>query len=402
MKPSNNPDIALAQEWFLALGALVRSRGLKGYDPFDVKTHPWVRAVQPYALPRKLSTAACDLFPTLSRKMLHIAPTENPKAHALVATGCLRMHALTGEAPYLDRARSHLDWLKANASAGYTGLCWGYPWYISAKGLNTPEGTPVGVVSAIAGQAFLLAHEATGEDAFLDAAAAIAEFLTENLPKLSGENSTYCFGYTPEDRRRVHNANLLVAEHLFRTAALTGEDRLRALAEPALAYTLGRQREDGAWTYGEWQEDDPYEPGLLQLIDHHHTGFVLRSLHAIHEVRPGTELKESIQKGFAFYRTLFTDLGMPITAHGKYPVDIHACAEGILCPTVLSDTVLAARNLSTLTLRWTHYFLRDRDSGAPLYRKYPLFKSNISFPRWGLAWMYRAVAEYLAYHYPRA
>ena len=394
--PTNNPDISVAAEWAGELDAWAEAHGLCGYDPFDVKQHPWIRAAQPWAPTRKVTTALCDLFPNTIRRVLRVAPTENPKAHALVALGALRLHQVSGDEAFLDRALGHLGWLRTNALNGHAGLCWGYPFDVFGKGVDTPRGTPIGVVSAIAGEAFLAAHALCGEDALLEAARSIAEFLLRGLPRLEADDGTYCFAYTPVDRRRVHNANLLAAALLFRVAAATGEDALREAAEPALRFTLARQREDGAWPYGVAVPDEAHDAGLLALVDHHHTGFVLRALHDIDTVRPDEALQDALGKGYHFYRrTLFRPNGMPVNEYGAYPVDIHACAEAVLCFAALSDRIPGALRHATAAMRWTYWWLRVPESGAVWQRKYPLHTARLVCPRWGVAWMHRALAEYL-------
>jgi hypothetical protein len=398
MQLCNEPDIALAQEWIGELDAWIVKHGLVGYDPFDVKQHPCIRAAQTNAFTRKAATALCDLFPLASRRLLRIAPTENPKAHALVAMGLLRLHAVTKDAAYLERALSLLDRLRELATPGQSGLCWGYPFDIHAKGLDTPKGTPVLVISAIAGEAFLTAYEITQDAAHLDAARSIARFITSDLPRLEAEEDAYCFAYTPTDRRRVHNANMLAVEHLLRVGAATGEAEWAEAAEPALRFTLSRQRADGSWTYGETAPGEAYEEGLLKLVDHHHTGFVLRSLHAVYRLRKEDRLYDALRKGFKYYQKLATADGMPINAYGRWPVDIHACAEAVLCPSALSETFAGGKKLAIRCMCWAWYALRDPKDGSPWHRKYPFHTAKIVFPRWGVAWMYRALAEFL-YHF---
>lgn len=396
LPPTNQPDAAIAQEWLCDLDAWVRAHGLCGYDPFDIKQHPAIRAAQPYTLPRKATTALCDLLPNLLRKTLRIEKTENPKAHALLAQARLRLFEMTRDEEYLDEARQHLDWLIEHASPAHSGLCWGYPFNVFAKGVDTPAGTPVLVVCAIAGQAFLHAHAVSGEPKWLDAARSIAKFIVEEIPRMPAPDGSFCFAYTPQDRRRVHNANLLGAELLTRVSAAASESAHWETAEAALRFTLARQHEDGSWAYGEFEPEEPFDEANLRMIDHHHTGFVLRSLFAIHEVRPLPEADKALWRGFDFYRKhLFSAWGVPQSIYARYPVDIHACAEAVLCPSVLAARRGAALQLATIALRWAHWYLRDPRTGATYYRRYRRYTCKLVCPRWGIAWMYRAVTEYL-------
>lgn len=396
LTPTNQPDAAIAQNWLCDLDAWVRAHGLCGYDPFDIKEHSLIRAAQPYTVPRKVTTVLCDLFPNILRKTLKIAKTENPKAHALLAQARLRLFEMTRDEEYLNEARGHLHWLIEHAATGHSGLCWGYPFRVYAKGVDTPAGTPVLVVCAIAAQAFLHAHAVSGNPQWLDAARSIAKFVVDEIPRQPAADGTFCFGYTPQDRRRVHNANLLGAELLARVAVAAGEPSLWDIAEPALHFALDRQREDGSWTYGEVDPAESFDEANLHMIDHHHTGFVLRSLFALQEAHPLPEADKALWRGFDFYRKhLFSPWGAPQSIHAKYPVDIHACAEAVLCPSVLAAQRGTALQLATISLRWAHWYLRDPKSGATYYRRYPRYSSKLVCPRWGIAWMYRAVTEYL-------
>jgi hypothetical protein len=275
-------------------------------------------------------------------------------------------------------------------------MAWGYPFDVFGKGVDTPAGTPIGVVSAIAGEAFALAYTLTRDTAHLDAVRSIAHFFLDDTPQMQHDDGTVCFAYTPADRRRVHNANLHAVAHLYRTFHLTVDERFRRAAEPALAFTLGRQRKDGSWPYGELRSGEPFEPSLMALVDHHHTGFVLRSLHEIHTITASPEVKDALDAGYPYYRDrLFLEDGMPVTQYAKYPVDIHACAEAILCPSILSDLYPDALALADASLDWTAKHMRDPRTLLPYYRRYPLFTSRLLCTRWGLAWIFYALCEYL-------
>lgn len=395
LRLTNERDIHLAQEWIVQLHAWIVRNGLQGHDPFDVKAHPCIAKAQHRPWLRKGTTALCDLFPNLSRRVLRIPPAVNPKALALTAIGHLRLFQITGDALHLENGRACLERLESTALPGYSGMCWGYPFPMHATGLACPPDVPVAVVCAIAGEAFLLAYDILQQAHYLDAADSIRAFMLNDLPRMDCGGETWCFGYTPRDRRRVHNANLLVVEHLIRTAQRMNTPERAAELEPALAFSLSAQRDDGAWPYGAHAEGEPFEAGLMRLVDHHHTGFVLRSLYGINAVKQDESINTRIRTGYRYYKKLIRPNGMPVNEYGAWPVDIHACAEGILCNSVLLHEVSGAENNAVLVMRWTHSRLRDNTTGAPWYRKYPLFTSHIVFPRWGVAWMYRALAEYL-------
>ncbi len=402
LTPSNDPDIALAEEWLAELEAWIHTHGTLGPDPFDVKAHPWLRALQGYPLLRRASTVLCDAFPHLTRRLLSIAPTENPKTHALLAIGDLRLYQLTGDAHYQHQAVEHLQWLLDHAHPGFNHLCWGYPFAVKAQGLDTTPHAPVCVVGAIAGEAFLLAHEVIGQAPYRAAATAIARHFLEEVPIYPASDSACCFCYGPEDYRRVHNANLLVAQHLLEVAVLNDDPSMAQTAVRAVQFSLDHQRPDGAFPYGHHQSSDPYEAGLLNVVDHHHTGFVLRSLAAINRHADNAVIRGALRRGYAYYKTtLYTRDGMPRTESACYPVNIHACAEAILCPTLLSNEMMGTKKQAVLALRWTWSALRNPKDGAPYYRKYWGFTSKITHPRWGVAWMYRTLAEYLWRFNPR-
>ncbi len=395
LSPSNDPDIALAQEWLGELDTWFSTHGTAGPDPFDIKQHPWLRAVQDKPLLRKASTVLCDRFPHAARRALTISPSENAKTHALIAIGKLRLNQLTGDTTYLEGAEGHLRWLREHPAESAHGLAWGYPFAVSGQGLETPANRPVCVVSAIAGEAFLLAYTITGDAAHLEAATAIARHFMDDIPRLGDTGDAHCFAYGPADGRAVHNANLLVAQHLLELAVHTNDETMARAALRAVQFTLNGQRTDGAFPYGVALPGQPYESDLLALVDHHHTGFVLRSLHAINLHAESDAIKQALRQGYAFYKTLCTEDGMPRDAHRNFPVDIHACAEAVLCPAALKSITMGANRQSTAAMRWAWSTMRDRKTGAPHYRKYRGFTSKIAYPRWGVAWMYRALAEYL-------
>jgi len=395
---ANLPHIALAQEWLDQLESWISAHGLLGYDRFDVKDTPCLRSVQHRPWLRRTTSLITDVFPHLSRRLLRVQPTENPKAYALTALGAMRQYQFYGDASFLDLARKRLQWLLQHPTPTPTGLAWSYPFSVHGSGVSMPRGTPIAVVTAIVGEAFALAAECLPDETeYVQGVERIARYFRESLPRIPATGGTYCFAYAPTDQRCIHNANLLVVEHLFRTAKLTGDAAWVEVAEPALAFTLSHQAENGSWAYGTAGSASEAETRLLEDVDHHHSGFVLRSLAGILRVREEPAIRSALERGWTFYKTLISNTGMPLCARRRYPVDIHACAEAILCPAVLNSFFPEAEKYAYLALRWAYAYMRRPRDGAPYYRKYPLYTSKIVFPRWGVAWMYRSLAEYL-YH----
>ncbi|NLN92609.1 MAG: hypothetical protein GX130_04765 [Candidatus Hydrogenedens sp.] len=394
----NNRDVHIAQEWLVQLHRLIRESGPIGFDPFDIKAHPFLQGLQKRPLLRKTTTLLCDAFPEILRSMLQIRPSLNPKTPALFALGDLRLYELTKDTCHLDRARTYLKLLEDLARETPSGgLAWGYPFPLSGAGVALASHAPVTVVTAIAGSAFLRTAEITREERWLDTARKSMYFFLKDLPRIQCENERWCFAYALGDARRIHNANLLAVEYILRTALLTEEEDPAEELQPALQFSLEAQAEDGSWPYGARDSHEDFEPALMSLVDNHHSGFVLRSLHGIDLARPelAPELDALIRKGYRFYHQLFTPAGRPLEGQRRWPVDIHAAAEGILCPSVLSDRIRGTMNDALAIMRWTHEHMREPRSSAPWYRLYPVFSSRILYPRWSLAWMYRALAEYL-------
>jgi len=390
-------DILLARTWAAQLDEWVRRHGLQGYDPFDIKAHAFFRAAQARAIPRRMASAALDLFPVTMRRLLGIKPSDNAKAYALVAMARLRLHEMSGNDRPLAEAAQCLEWLREHAHIDDAGMSWGYPFDVSGKGMYRPAGTPVGVVTATAGQAFALAWRLTGDDGYRECVCDVARFISRGLNRIDGGDGTFCFSYTSIDEWPVHNANLLAVAHLYRATSVTGDARWQADATAALNYTLRRQRPDGSWPYGEYDPAAGYEKAVLETVDHHHTGFVLRCLYEINELAPADRLRDAMVRGYDFYnRRLFDAAGIPrITTAALWPVNIHACAEAILCPATLDALVPGAMKRAVNVINWTRKRMADRHTGLPYYRRYPFLANKLLSPRWGVAWMLYALCEFL-------
>lgn len=363
--------------------------GWAGFDPYDVRDTRVFEFLEGYKWSRYLANSIRLFAPMLARQVLRVRPKVNAKAIGLLALGYLARFEASERPEYQQKAIACLEWMENHISPGCAGACWGYPFNWRTR-IEIPAGTPSAVVSAIGGWAFLEAYRLLKDQRYLEIARTVGDFFLQDLNLDKLDNDRACFSYTPLDHFHVHNANLFVAAHLYELSALIGETRYLAAAEAAVLYSLGEQNRDGSWYY--WGPPDQ----LRYTVDHYHTGFVLRCLDRICLVSPRREWEEALRKGFQFYtKYLLEPDGLPRQTPEKiYPVDIHSCAEAILCLSQLSRRYpeATASRLSD-TLNWTLREMQGAD-GHFYYRKYPRRTIRIAFMRWGQAWMFWALSVY--------
>jgi len=370
--------------------------GWAGYDPYDIRGTPLFLRLQrlgpkasfPVRALRRTLFSLANRYPLAMRRLLGVRKRINPKSLGLLALGHLARFEATGKDNHRQRAVACLEWLEANAQPAYAGACWGYlfDWHTRVE---IPAGTPSAVVSAVVGWAFLEAYQLLDDHHYLDVARSTANFFLHDLNIDRLDASRACFSYTPLDHFHVHNANLFVAAHLGRVGALTGETPYAEAAKLAVAYTLGEQNDDGSWYY--WGPPDE----LNHVVDHYHTGFVLRCLDRLCDIgaSDSSQWEGALERGLRFYlEHLFEDSGLPkLKPNTTYPVDIHSCAEAILCLTQLGRRYPAAKAQLSRVLNWTLGEMQAAD-GHFYYRKYAHRSDRMAYIRWGQAWMLWALA----------
>ncbi len=372
-------SLALQEAW------LVDKRFL-GNDPHDALRSPLLGALT--FNNRYLGIAWVQLLrrsPVDLRRLLGVKPGYNPKGMGLFLASYVRRYRTTGSEE--DRARIDFfsDWLRRNRSSGYEEACWGYNFDWPNRSFFAPAGTPTIVNTSFIAQAFLDRHELLGEGGDLEIARSACDFLLRRLVRIEGTPG-HCFSYTPLDRRRVHNANMLGAALLARVGRLMRDSELINQAREAVRYTMARQREDGSWPYG--------EGGREAWVDNFHTGFVLESLLQYMRESGDAQFEEGLERGYRYWKgTFFAAAGEPkFYAHRLYPIDAHAAAQAILTFLAFSgrDPEAAGRALQLAT--WTIANLQDR-AGYFYYQIGRFFRNRIPYIRWSQAWMFRALTE---------
>jgi hypothetical protein len=363
--------------------------GWAGYDPYDALNSRLFRALPflDFRLARLAMTQVVKRSPINLRSILLIPKTRNSKGMALFLSSLIKLDrkGFLGDEGLI---KSMAEELLAMRIADSRYASWGYSFDWQTRHYLVPKTTPNIICSTFAANSLLDGYERLRHVPWLEIAASTADFLLDRLFWREGP-STACFSYTPIERARVHNANLLGAALLCRVSRLSGDSRFLEPALDAARYSAGRQHEDGSWAYG--------EAPAQNWIDNFHTGFNLVALRKIREYTGTTEFEASIRRGFEFYKSrFFQDDGAPRYYHNaSYPIDIHSAAQSIITLIAFADFGTDTIDLACSVLDWTLTNLRDR-RGFFYYQKSPYYTIKIPYMRWSQAWMLNALSSFLS------
>lgn len=385
----------------------IERNGWAGHDPYDIKGHPWILNLvrnrnqnRASRLIRGSLLLSVEVFPQAFRKLLRIKKETNAKAMGLFASAYLELYRQLKSDNFLHKAYECLKWLEQNRSRGYAGISWGLPFDWQSV-IFIPKRTPVTSVTVICGDAFWDFYKFTGDRKYLSTCETICNFLINGLNIDYVNADEICFSYTPIDTFHIHNGNLFAAEFLIRVGKESNNEEFYEHGIKALNYSLNAQNKDGSFYYWALSEKDicNISDSTLKNIDHYHTGFVLRSLYSIYKRTGDKRVLEALSKGYQFYRDrLFEDKRVPkFKPDSTYPINIHSCAEAILCMSTLSDLFPDSLEYAQNVFLWTKENMQTRE-GWFIYMilniKGVRWKIKFPYIRWGQAWMMRAISQY--------
>jgi hypothetical protein len=371
----------------LAVSKLVdycRRNQWAGFDPYDA-LNSRVFALTPFRqsrICRIVFTQAMKRLPINLRPLLAVGKEENAKAVALFMKSFLilsRHHVYDAN----EFVWQFLDKLVNLRSENTRYWSWGYNFPWQTRTVMVPRRAPNLVCTCFVADALLDMYEQHCEPSHLMMTVSAAEYLLNELYYAS--DSIAGFSYPLQGlQSRVHNANFLAAALLARVFKHTGDCRFLGPALRAVRYSVGKQQRDGSWYYGE---------GATQhWIDNFHTGYNLTALRAIGQHLGTNEFEDTVQSGFAFFRSHFLDRNVvPKYFHNRtYPVDIHCVAQSIITLVTLRD--LATDNLAANVFKWTMANMWNEE-GRFDYQFRPAYKNRIPYMRWSQAWMLLALAS---------
>ena len=334
----------------------------RGSDPYDGLWWTWPR---PLVAGRRRRQAIVQLHARSPIDIRRAYPGERPriaKALALFGRAGLRVAGVTGEESCTPLARAALAMLHDDEQAGREA--WGYPFDVQTRWSHYRAGSPNVVVTAFAAAALAEGAEPLGEPRFTERARRAAEWA---LDELYLEDRGF-FAYHPTSDALVHNASLLGARLVHTMlGAEAGEVPVRA----ALERTLGAQRPDGSFPYGD---------GGLTFTDSFHTGFVLDCLVDLVDVH--VDVRDALRRGADYYAERFfaRDGAARLWPDRPFPIDAHSAGTGLTTLARLADAGYADRDrLATVASRTLETLVRD---GRAIFRRYRVGRASVRYVRW--------------------
>ena len=384
---NNNREKEMIKNSVNNLCAWIDKNGWAGYDPYDGLNSNILNFKNRNL--RIVLTQINRRSPINLRRILCIQKEINAKSIALFAASYLRLYKHTKEKQYLKKALSCLEWVEQNHNQNYSGFCWGYHFDWQSRAWFLPKNQPTIVATSYIANAFIDAYEELGKKKYLEIAKSSCEFILNDL-NIYREGDKICFSYNPFDNTQIHNANMLGASLLSRVYKYAKDEKLLDYANKAIKHTIGHQRDDGAWYYGNPPSD------FTIRIDNFHTGFILESLHKYMKNIGTTQYMAALIKGLNYYRkNLFLEDGTPrFTNLRTYPIDIRGVSQGIITFHELWDVQQGNEAFAEKIAVWAIENMQD-PSGYFYYQKHRLYMNRIPYMRWSQACMLLALTTLL-------
>jgi hypothetical protein len=334
----------------------------RGADPYDGLWWSWPR---PLTAGRRRRQAIVQLHARSPIDIRRAYPGERPriaKALALFGRAGLSVARVTGDESCTAHARHALALLHDDEQAG--PAAWGYPFDVQTRWSHYRAGSPNVVVTAFAAAALAEAAAPLGEPRFAERARRAALWALDEL-YLEGRGF---FAYHPASDTLIHNANLLGARLVH---TVLGREAGREAVLAAVERTLGGQRPDGSFPYGD---------GGLTFTDSFHTGFVLDCLVDLADADADTG--DALRRGADFYAERFfgRDGGARLWPDRSFPIDAHSAGTGLSTLSRLAGVGHADPDLLARVAAHTlDTLVRE---GRAIHRRYRLGRTSVRYVRW--------------------
>ena len=377
-------DLVPLRDAIQTLSRALEAEDFSGWDPYDALASPLIAKVARLGLLRQVGIQTVKALPMNVRPFLGVPKQQHTKALALFVSAYSRLAAQPGGEHYRELAVGLGERLRGRAVSSGDGIGWGYDFDVQTRWGYYRRGQPNGVVTAFAAHALLDLAGVTGDDGLREPVEQMLAFARSELLVERAEGSF--FSYVAGSKTPIHNASLLVASVFARCNALDSDEVLSARS--AIEYSLGCQRPDGSWPYGEGV--------TLGWVDGYHTAYVLRTLAWCDGVAGSPPVREAVVSGLDLYleRLIDPDGGPRSSLRFRYPLDIHAAASAIWSLSELRGYDERALPIAKRVLDWSLRSMR-REDGRFAFQRRRLFRNSVPYVRWSDGHMLLALASYL-------
>lgn len=368
----------------------MESRDLTGWDPYDALLSPIFRLplLRSKWLPRFAAQQLVLRCPINLRGVLRVPRQRNPVTVGLYIQGLSDLVS----AGLLDRDTAAVEverWvhdLHRSANQGFSGPCWGYPFPWEGRKHRMPTGTPTIVATGIVVAGLHRAWRVFDNEDASQLVRESATFVLEDLPHAAGDETAWCWAYSPCDRQVVLNATMKGTRLLSHALdAGLDDDRARFAAYASARFTAKRQEDGGGWPYV--AENDP-----RTWRDHHHTGYILECFDTYRKLTGDAQFDETIERGWRHYRRDFFDSAcLPLYYDDREgPTDATAAGQALITLTAFGDREFGSKVASA------SIDVLARADGSFAYRRNGDRLTRTHFMRWSTAWMFAGLARLFA------
>jgi len=376
------------------LQSYVEKSAFKGFDPYDIHNSRFPVKALPHTLQFVLSQIN-KRSPYNFRKLIGIEKNYHTKAMGLLLSSYCNMSRLRGNNAKLfyEKALFLFQWLANNISSYSENVSWGFDYNYSNRKEKVRKGLPTVVHHNFVLRGLVKYWDLFQEIEAFDIINKADVFVLNDIPVHKFPEGA-CFGYRPNYLGCCYNASLHAAESLAIISKIKNSRKYIELIEKAVQYVVCRQKASGVWYYGHGK--DPAKE--KKQIDFHQ-GFILESLDNINILTDGQFAEiiyPAIQSGLKFYyKHQFDKNGRcKFRLPRKYPIDIHNQAQGIITFSKFSDIDFKYEEMADSIVKWTINNMQD-PSGFFYYQKYRGLTNKVPYIRWGQAWMFLALTDYL-------
>lgn len=370
---------------------------LQCYDPYDVWMTDFGFGVKKLYNSNKILGILPAVVVTIWDQFLNnksrfgYKKQEYPTARAIAALTLLNLYQKTSNKKHLSFAKKHIDWLIANTSRGYSGLCWGlgFKW-AAGDGLNYNENTPFSTHTPYALEAIHRYIEITGDLEMVLHVKSIFQFYENDIQNMYEDRDSLATSYGPYRDRLVTNAvsYTMYAYTIFSQYMAEDKEAIKIRIQKLFNFISKKQLTDGSWLY---EPDNPNS-----FIDCFHSCFILKNIFKTNQIIPLEKGEEILISGYNYLKNNFYspkhNLFKRFSRSNKPSVikfDLYDNAEVLHLAVLLGDKDLA----KTLNSAIQEKFILDKT----IYSVIDIFnaKGNENTLRWAvMPYLYALSANY--------